>query len=92
MTTGELLNQESTVTNVSALVHLQNLAGTGGGIDRYFPYSDISVDMYTPNLEVSFDNQYLEVNFDNTELSVEFEENNLEVTFDDENLDITVTC
>ncbi len=30
MTTGELLDSESTVSNVSALIHLQNIEGMGG--------------------------------------------------------------
>ena len=91
MTTGQLLDQESTVTNVEAWVHLQNLEGTGG-VDHYFPYSDVSVDIITLNLEVEFEEQELMTNFEEPILTVEFEEHNLEVTFEDENLDITVTC
>ena len=92
MTTGELLNQESTVSNVAAIIHLQNLEGTGGGLDHYFPYTDINITFHEQLLEVSFHEQLLEANFEQQDLEVSFIEPNYSVTFDEEVNDINITC
>ena len=92
MTTGELLNQESTVTNVSALIHLQNLEGTGSGVDHYFPYSEINVSMLEPKLTIEFSDRNLIAKFTDQNIAVKFVEDNLSVTFDGESNDINITC
>ena len=92
MTTGELLNQESTVSNVAALIHLQNLEGTGGGSDNYFPYTDINISFTQQILSVNFDEQMLEADFETQETRVDFTQPSYSVTFDEENNDINITC
>ena len=92
MTTGLLLSQSSTVINVAALIHLQNLRGTGEGIDHWFPYTDITVEFEEQDLKVNFDEQDLSVEFIDDILLVNFEEDGLDVTFDTEILDINITC
>lgn len=90
MTTGELLDSESTVTGVSALTHLQNLEGTGGGTP--FPYTDITIAMTSHNVEAKIDTQVLEATLDNQELTVEFVEPVYNVTFESETNDINLNC
>ena len=92
MTTGELLASESTVSNVSALIHLQNIAGTGTGQDVYIPYTDVSVDFVEDVLKVDFIDDELVVEFSDDIIEVDFEEDIMLVTFEEENLDISVTC
>ena len=92
MTTGELLNQESTVSNVSALTHLQNLSGTGSGVDQWFPYNDITIAFEEPDLKVAFEEPSLLVDLVEDDLDVNLEEPELIVTFDDDTNDIILTC
>ena len=93
MTTGELLSSESTVSNTTALIHLQNLDGTGGGGETiYIPYTDISVTFIEPVLKVTFEEQMLSVEFIEDILNVTFDEPIYNVTFDEETTDISITC
>ncbi len=91
MTTGELLDQSSSVTQVSALTHLQNL-NTGTGVDRWFPYADMEITFEEQDVSVKFDEQNLDIAFEEQDVSVKFEEDILNVTIEEANLDITVTC
>ena len=91
MTTGELLNASSSVSGVSALTHLQNLVG-GGGVDHFFPYTEIKVTFEEQNLRVDFTDQDLEVEFSEQDLIADLESPVLNVTFDEEINDINITC
>ena len=91
MTTGELLDSESAVSNTTALIHLQNLSGTGG-VDHWFPYSEIEVAFEEPLLDISFLETNLSVDFKEDVLSVVFEDENLSVTIVDDINDISLTC
>lgn len=54
MTTGQQLDNISTVSNVSALTHLLNPSGEGGGGDPYFvPFTSVSCDLVDVILEGS---------------------------------------
>ncbi len=93
MTTGELLNQESTVSNTTALIHLQNIQGTGGGtVNHYIPFTEVLVSFDEQILDVSFVDEELAVTFDDIELEVVFDDEELLITFDRETVDINVTC
>lgn len=91
MTTGALLDQSSSVSGVSALTHLQNLIG-GGGVDHYFPYTDITVEFQEQDLRVDFSEQDLRADFSEQDLRVDFDSPVLNVTFDEEINDINITC
>ena len=90
MTTGELLDQSSSVSNVSALIHLQNLIG--GGIDRFFPVTDINVEFEEEILKVNFEDTGITIKFEEQNLEVNFDEPILDVTFEEETNDINITC
>ena len=92
MTTGEQLDLISTVSNTSALQHLLNPSGTGGGSDQWFPYTDLSVSFEEETLDVSFDSLDLVVDLVIDDLDVSFDDEVLSVTFDDDTNDIILTC
>ena len=90
MTTGALLDQSSSVTNVSAWVHLQSLVG--GGFDHYFPYTDITVEFQEQDLKVAFTEQDLKADFIEQDLRVVLEDTTFNVTFEEQDNDINITC
>ncbi len=52
MTTGEQLDNISTVSNVSALTHLMNPSGEGGGVDRLVPYDELTLNLLVDTLGI----------------------------------------
>ena len=89
MTTGEKLSSISSVSNVPAIIHLMNVTG-GSGIDRFFPYTDMTIHFAEQDIVVDFEEDRINVNFETQDIVVDFEEDNFKVTFDDYNLDINM--
>ena len=89
MTTGELLDSKSSVTNVSALTHLQNI--TGGGDPIYTPIEQFSIDVSQHEMTVDIqdtginvvaEDNGITVNGDNSGMTVDLDENDLEALND----------
>ena len=90
MTTGELLSSESTVSDVSALEHLLNLDGTGGGalvpvgfeVDVSVHTLDVAV-AAVGQVEVETDIMSTEVTVDTHVIPVEVTPTNIEIEVKD---------
>ncbi len=91
MTTGELLDSKSTVSNTTALIHLQNINQIGGDI-QWFPYTDVKVIFTSPQLIANFSTPTTEVAFTSPVVSAEVTTEVLSVTFEDDVNDISLTC
>ena len=69
MTTGQQLDNISTVSNVSALTHLLNPSGEGGGgVDHLVPFTDITCDLLEVILEGSLVTETFESDLEVSEI------------------------
>ncbi len=90
MTTGELLDSKSSVSNVSALTHLQNISG--GGTDRYIPYDDMVLDIQVDRMEADISKQVLSVEVQRMVMDVEVDGRTLEADIETKNKEIDNGC
>lgn len=80
MTTGQLLSSLSTVSNVSALTHLQNIDCQGG--------ADTIYNIYSGRLEVSSVDEVLEINLQQPLYSISLEQKIYEININKKENDI----
>ncbi len=93
MTTGEQLDLISTVTNVSALTHLLNPSGEGGGgTDRLVPYDDLVLNIQIDRMSVDLTTKTLDIEVQTKEINVELGTKTLEIDIEKTTKEINNVC
>lgn len=90
MTTGELLDSKSTVSNTTALIHLQNIGGSG--IDRYIPYTDMIFNINRDIMEINVAKKDLVVNMQVLDIDIDISDRYLAINIDKNDLEVNNVC
>ncbi len=93
MTTGEQLDNISTVSNTTALIHLMNPSGEGGGgVDRLIPYDDLFLDIQIDRMSVDMQNDTLNIEIQSKEIDVELGTKTLSIDIQTNTKEIYHVC
>ena len=92
MTTGQQLDNISTVNNVSALIHLMNPSAYGGGTDRLIPYDDLVLDIQIDRMSVDMQNNTLNIEVQRKEIDIELGTNVLSIDIENKNKEVDNGC
>ncbi len=92
MTTGEQLDNISTVSNTTALIHLMNPSGEGGGTDRLIPYDEIVLDLQIPTMSIDLAASTMAIEIQRKEIDAEISGRYLSIDLQITNKEINNVC
>jgi len=91
MTTGEQLDNISTVSNTTALIHLMNPSGEGG-TDRLIPYDEIVLDLQIPTMSIDLAASTMAIEIQRKEIDAEISGRYLSIDLQITNKEINNVC